>query len=169
MGHDEAANAWIFDARKAETPEAKAEVLREFDGYHVVPLAVCDGVPKYAHGDLYEGVDKTSFRGSFLQACGDVIAPGLIGKAWDDMFPEAAVAYGQELLAAAGAAAARGPAPPQPPHPLPRRGLLQRLGLISKRPKKAPVPFEDQLDIVQAAGRWYAFWGERGHFIRAWS
>lgn len=169
VGRDEAANAWIFDAQKAETPEKRAEVLREFDGYHVVPLAVCDGVPKYTHGDLYDGVDKTSFRGSFLEACGDVIDRDLIGKAWGHMFPEAAIAYGQALLAAASAAQARG-APPSPPsEPAPKRGLLERLGLTSKRPKDEPVPFEDQLDIVQAAGRWYVFWGERGHFIRAWS
>jgi hypothetical protein len=26
----------------------------------------------------------------------------------------------------------------------------------------------EQLDIVRAAGRWFIFWGERGHPIRAW-
>jgi hypothetical protein len=30
------------------------------------------------------------------------------------------------------------------------------------------APIADQLEIVRAAGRWYVFWGERGHAIRAW-
>jgi hypothetical protein len=46
-----------------------------------------------------------------------------------------------------------------------RRTLLSRLGLAKE---SEPVPIADQLDIVRAAGRWFIFWGERGHPIRAW-
>jgi hypothetical protein len=43
---------------------------------------------------------------------------------------------------------------------------LARLGLAKKEPEH--IPIAEQLDIVRAAGRWYIFWGERGHPIRAW-
>src|SRR5436189_35835 len=65
--------------------------------------------------------------------------------------------------AAAEAAAAAGRRPEQPS----RRGLLARLGLGGK-PREREA-FEDQLDIVRSAGRWFVFWGARGHAIRAWS
>ena len=50
VGHDSAANPWILEARKAKKPEDEAAVLKEFEGYHVVRLVECDGVPKYSHG-----------------------------------------------------------------------------------------------------------------------
>src|SRR5689334_6629869 len=69
VGRDDRANQWILEARAAKTPEEAAVVLKEFDGYYVVRLVECDGIPKYSHGGLYEGVDETSFRGSFLKDC----------------------------------------------------------------------------------------------------
>jgi hypothetical protein len=163
VGYDGAADAWIIEARKASTPEEVAAVLKDFHGYHALRLVTCDGVPEYSHGGLYDGVDETSFRGAFLSECGDILEKGLIEKAWDHKFPETAIGYGQALLAAAQAAAAVGPAPKAPPT---QRGLLSRLGLAKKASE--PIPFEEQLKIVQAAGRWFVFWGERGHPIRAW-
>jgi hypothetical protein len=74
--------------------------------------------------------------------------------------PEAAVAFGQVLLAAADVAETAGVVPG------PRRTVLARLGVARTA---APVELADQLDIARAAGRWYIFWGERGHAIRAWS
>ncbi len=99
-------------------------------------LAKCDGVPAYSNAGLYAAVDETSFRGEFLKSCADVIDERLLNAAWEHKFPEAAVAYGRALLAAADAAERRAPA--------------------------------DQLKIVRAAGRWFVFWGERGHAIRAY-
>jgi len=161
VGQDSAANQWILKAQEATTPDEMAAVLKEFEGYHVVRLVECDGVPKYSHGGLYDGIDETSFRGSFLQSCRDVLGKDLINGAWDHKLPEQAVAYGKALLAAADAAEAglakTGPAPKQ------RRGLVSRLGLT-----KGPIAVAEQLDIVRAAGRWFIFWGERGHPIRAW-
>jgi hypothetical protein len=69
------------------------------------------------------------------------------------------MAYGQALLAAAEAVDAAGKAPMR------RRTLLSRLGLAKE---SEPVAIADQLDMVRAAGRWFIFWGERGHPIRAW-
>jgi hypothetical protein len=134
-------------------------VLKEFEGYYVVRLVECDGVPKYSHGGLYEGADDTSFRGAFLNGCHDVLNKDLLNEAWNHKFPVEAVAYGKALLAAAEAAEAAGRAPMR------RRTLLSRLGLAKE---SEPVAMADQLDIVRAAGRWFIFWGERGHPIRAW-
>jgi len=158
VGHDSAANEWILEARKPTSPEERAAVLKEFEGYYVVRLVKCDGVPKYSNGGAYDGVDETSFRGSFLNDCEDVLGKELLENAWGHKFPEEAVDYGKELLAAADAAE-RGN------RPVKRDSLLSRLGL---RKKREPVLLADQLDIVRAAGRWYVFWGERGHAIRAW-
>lgn len=159
VGRNSAANQWILDARKANTPEEVAAVLKEFDGYYVVRLVKCDGVPMYSHGGLYEGADETSFRGAFLNDCQDVLSKALLKEAWNHKFPEQAVAYGKELFAAADAAEAPGRAP------IRRRTLLSRLRLAKE---SEPVPIADQLDIVRMAGRWFTFWGERGHAIRAW-
>ena len=158
VGYDAAANAWIIEAREAGTPEEVAAVLKDFHGYYAIALVTSDGLPKFSAGGLYDGVDGTSFRGAFLRDCGQVLRKDLINAAWDHKFPEAAVAYGQALLAAADAA--EGSVPPAP-----KRGLLVRLGLAKAQ---EPIPLEEQLDIVRTAGRWFLFWGERGHAIRAW-
>jgi hypothetical protein len=159
VGHDNAANQWILKARKAKTPEDVAAVLKEFEGYYVVRLVECDGVPKYSSGGLYEGADETSFRGAFLKDCRDVLNRHLLSDVWNHKFPEDAVAYGNALLGAADAAEAAGRVPMR------RRTLLSRLGLAKE---SQPIAIADQLEIVRAAGRWFIFWGERGHPIRAW-
>ena len=159
VGLDSAANQWILEARKAKTPEETAAVLKKFDGYYVVRLVECDGVPKYSHGGLYEGADETSFRGSFLNDCQDVLSKDLLGEAWNHKFPEQAVAYGKALLASADAVESGGRVPTR------RRTLLSRLGLTKER---EPLAILEQLDIVRSAGRWFIFWGERGHPVRAW-
>jgi hypothetical protein len=93
VGVDLATNAWLLETRKPQGPAEADALLKEFSGYHVASLVECDGVPRYSHGGLYEGVDATSFRGSFLEACSDVLAKSAIGLAWDSKLPEAAAAY----------------------------------------------------------------------------
>ena len=119
-------------------------MLKEFEGYYVVRLVKCDGVPTYSHGGLYEGADETSFRGAFLNDCRDVLSKALLKEAWNHKLPEEAVAYGKRLLAAADTAEASGRVP------MLRRTLLSRLGLSKER---EPVAIADQLDIVRSAGR----------------
>jgi hypothetical protein len=159
VGFDSAADAWIIEARKAKTPEDVAAVLKEFHGYHVVRLVQCDGVPNYSSGGLYDGVDETSFRGAFLNDCRDVLSNDLLNEAWNSKLPEAAIRYGEALLAAADAAETAGVAGK------PRRTILSLVGLAKAA---EPVPVAEQFDIVRAAGRWFIFWGQRGHAIRAW-
>jgi hypothetical protein len=159
VGYDSAANQWILEAQKPKTPEDAAAVLKEFEGYYVVRLLECDGVPKHSHGGLYEGADETSFRGAVLNDCEDVLNPNLLEEAWEHKFPEEAVAYGHTLLVAAEAAESADRTPKR------RRTLLSRLGWTKERES---MPIAEQLEIVRAAGRWFIFWGERGHAIRAW-
>jgi hypothetical protein len=157
VGVDPSANEWIVEARQARTPDDIAQALKAFDGYYVLRLVMCDGVPRYSNGGLYDGVDETSFRGAFLSDCGNVIEDQLLAAAWQHKFPEAAIAYGHALLAAADAAETS---------PLkPRSGFLSRLGF--GKPSET-TPLDEQLDIVRAAGRWFIFWGERGHPVRAY-
>lgn len=157
VGSDAAADAWIIAARKAETPEDVSATLKEFSGYYVVRLVTCDGVPAYSHGGLYDGVDETSFRGEFLKSCTKVIDTTMLDTAWGHKLPEAAIAYGRALLAAADAAEGS---------PLETRRKFREL--FSARKSAEPLPLAEQLDIVRAAGRWFVFWGERGHPIRAY-
>ncbi|TCR83472.1 hypothetical protein [Rhizobium sp. BK376] len=157
VGSDPAADAWILEARQASTAEEIAQTLKEFDGYHVLRLLKCDGVPIYSNGGMYDGVDETSFRGAFLETCRSVIDHELLQAAWEHKLPETAIDYGKALLTAADAAEKT---------PLQvRGGFLSRIGL---RKSAAPLPLSEQLDIVRAAGRWFVFWGERGHPIRAY-
>jgi len=163
VGSDSAADAWILEAQKAKTQEDAASVLKKFAGYYVLRLVKCDGVPKYSSGGLYDGADETSFRGALLNDCRDVLGKKLLNEAWNHKFPEAAIIYGKALLAAADAAEAEGRVPTLKP----RHTLFSRLGL-AKAKAVEPVAIAEQLDIVRAAGRWFIFWGERGHAIRAW-
>src|SRR5215813_5932212 len=155
VGQDSAADQGIIEAKKAKTPQEVEAALKEFEGYYVVRLVECDGVPKYSHGGLYQGADETSFRGAFLNDCGDVLNKNLLEEAWNHKFPEEAVSYGGALLVAAEAAeAGHGTSK--------RRTLFSRLGL-TKQPDS--IALAEQLDIVRAAGRWFIFWGKRGHPI----
>jgi len=66
VGYDSAANEWILQARNAKTPNEAAAVLKEFEGYYVVRLVECDGVPKYSNAGLYEEPTRRVFVVLFL-------------------------------------------------------------------------------------------------------
>jgi hypothetical protein len=166
VGYDAAADAWILEVRKAKTEDERAAVLKDFHGYYALGLVTSDGLPKYTHANLYDGVDETSFRGSFLSMCTDVLSADLIEDAWNHKMPDAAVAYGRALLAAADAAK---PPPPPPAPSAEKKGFLARLFSAKLVHRPPAEPFDEQVKIVRAAGRWYVFWGERGHPIQAWS
>lgn len=166
VGRSAEADAWIIAARGVATSDAVADVLKEFDGYRVLKLAKSDGVPPYSHGGLYDGADETSFRGAFLQMSGDVLSSELIDEAWKSKFPDEAVAYGQALLDSAAAAAARPYPKSQPETARAKTGFLARL--FKPKTEAKALTLDEQIDVVQAAGKWFLFWGERGHAIRAW-
>jgi hypothetical protein len=156
VGFDDAADAWIVRTSNASTPDEVARVLTEFHGYYVLRLVESDGIPKFSNAGLYEGVDKTSFRGAFLSDCKNVLTTELIDEAWSHKFPEDALSYGHALLAAAESASKR---------PEPKQSLFSKLGITKAADS---IPMEEQLEIVRAAGKWFIYWAERGHAIRAW-
>ena len=104
-----------------------------------------------------------SVNDATINMCTEVLSNELIEEAWEHKFPEHAVEYGEILLARADAAETAGDGP-QPSGPKP--GLLARLGFKKRAPDA--VPLEEQIEIVRAAGKWFVFWGNRGHAIRAW-
>jgi hypothetical protein len=121
------------------------EWLAEHKGYYVIRLADCEGIPNYSNGGMYEGADETSFRGSFLQVCTSFLDENTLNTAWTDfMSPSAAVAYGKKLLALAQG---------------------DPLGSVDESSEE---PVEEQRSILEAAGRWYIYWGERGNPIGAY-
>jgi hypothetical protein len=160
VGFDAAADAWIIKVRNATTPEQVAAVLEECHGDYALGLVQCDGIPHYSNVGA-GAVDETSFCGSWLRNCTDVLETGLLETAWNHMWPAEAVAYGEALLAAADRSEGR-------KSPLALRALQRMLNKIGLDKASSDTPLVEQLDIVRAAGRWYIFWGERGHYIEAW-
>lgn len=161
VGEDPAANAWILAQPGRDRSKTDAQIIEEMRGYCALALlrGRCDGITNFTHAGLYDGVDETSFRGSFLELCEDILGRELLSTAWTDwMRPEEAVEYGQRLLEAAERAARSGAPPPAKPARRWWRGKSQR---------QEPT-FEEKLAILRDAGRWYVFWGSRGHPIQAW-
>jgi hypothetical protein len=163
VGEDPAADAWLLAQPGRDPAKSDADILEEMRGYRVLALmrGKCDGIANFTHAGMYEGVDETSFRGKFLEACEDLVGKELVTKAWTNcMRPEEAADYGKQLLDAAERAAAAGPPPAKPP-------AKSWWGGKPKAEARGPS-FEEQLEILRAAGRWYVFWGSRGHPIQAW-
>jgi hypothetical protein len=121
-----------------------------------------DGAARHTHSGMYPGVPATSFRGSFLTYCEGLIGRDLLEKAWTHvMAPEAAVTYGKQLLAIADAAerGERSQAFPQTKNVW--RGSGMPVEVVA-------ITVEEQVEILRSGGRWYMYWGERGHPIHAW-
>lgn len=155
VGTDAAANAWMINVQqKNGSQKSDTEIINQYRGYHVLSLLTdCDGAPQYSHGGLYDGVDETSFRGAFLNDCSSLIDKPTLERAWTDvMAPEDAISYGNLLLAAAEK---------EPQNP--------KTGFFAKvfGGKKQLTPVDEQRAILRSAGKWYIFWGKRGHHIEA--
>lgn len=155
VGYDQIADDWIVKEQKSVGPEEISQTLLKYHGYYVPHLVNCDGITEYSYSGVFHSVDASSFRGSLLGACEDVVSPDLIGEAWKSKFPEEAVCYGQALLAAAT-------------NSVRTRGRSVFAIFFKKKSTPSSMSFEEQREIVLAAGRWFIFWGERGHPIYAW-
>ncbi len=176
VGYDEEANAWYREHFKKPEGLTDAEFFEEAKGYYALGTLVgkCDGVPQYSHGSITDELDETSFRGKFLEFYEGLLDDDLLYRAWTSVMPpEEAVEYGQVLLASAENPWVESPPPPPPPPP-PEPGFFGRL--LGRKPPEPeppePLPTDEDIEemrnILRAAGRWYIFWGERGHPINAW-
>ncbi len=173
VGEDPAADAWMLERKPDDSPLSDEEFLREMKGYYVVSLLLgkCDGVPRYSHGDINPELEATSFRGKFISDCEGLLDDDLRTRCFTQtMRPEEAIDYGKALLASADNPWVE-PPPYQPPPP-PRTLLDWLLGRWPEPPEPEPPAtaeeIEEEREMLRAAGRWYIFWGERGHPIWAW-
>jgi hypothetical protein len=159
VGHDKEADDWMLKHKPKDEALSDEEFLEKNKDYYVIELLVgrCDGIPVYSNGGLYAGVDNTCFRGQFLNDCMSFLGEGMLAKAWTNcMTPQQVAAYGKELLKISTTTETIAPI---------RKGIFKNLFGIHNRPK---VSIEEQRDILSAAGRWYVFWGSRGHPIAAY-
>jgi hypothetical protein len=155
VGDDRAADLWMLQNKPTDIEKPDGEYLTEHKGYYILELlrGKCDGISEYSHAGLYEGVDGTSFRGAFLNECLSLLDKETLERAWAFcMSPEDAAEYGRILLEHASR-----------PEVLTSRGMF---GRFFKKRRKTPI--EEQRAILNAAGRWYVFWGELGHPISAY-
>jgi hypothetical protein len=166
VGTDDEANRWVIETARANgKQETDSEIIENMRGYHVSSLMEgrCDGVAKYSNGHLSGYVDATSFRGQLLEQCGDVLDEDTITDAWQQVFrPEEAVAYGEKLLASLKT---ERPLQAPPTEPKKKAGFMSKL--FPPRAPRPKAPIEEQRDIVEAAGKWFIYWGRKGHPVWA--
>ena len=160
VGHDRKADEWMLARKPQEITQTDQEYLAGHKGYYVLELLVGnnDGIPSYSNGGLYDGVDQTCFRGAFLEHCPLLLDQSTLETAWTNcMAPQQAVTYGKKLLECSS----------NSPRVIvkKKRGLL---GRIFGRPEVSDTSLDEQRDILHTAGRWYIFWGERGHPVSAY-
>jgi len=111
-----------------------------------------DGVPSYSNAP-FGYVAATSFRGEFLESCTAFLDQTTIDLAWRNVIPPSeAVVYGRLLLAALD----------RPAADLPPPGASQPGTLV---PTELSV--QEQRQVIDEAGRWYVFWGQRGNPVWA--
>lgn len=156
VGTDAIADDWI--AAQMACRMSREDAITEYHGHYALKLIESDGLPKFSNAPLFDEIDETSYRGSFLEQCTLVLTQDMIKEAWNHRMPEEAVRYGQALLDAA--ADVRNGKILEPP----KRSMFR--ALLGSMPDS--LPLHEQLNIVDSAGRWFVFWGSRGHPIRAY-
>lgn len=153
VGADAAANDWLktkFDAGQVKNFSNFAEAFDYFQGYYVLDLVPdCDGFPIYSHHGAYGGVDRTSFRGSFLDSCGSILNENQIAQAWNPMLSRHLNSYGQDLRQTVDSFAAKNGA---------QHVLGQKYFEWDDE-----TSLEAQVHIVDQLARWCLFWSECGH------
>jgi hypothetical protein len=150
VGRDRAADDWLRARLEAGglDPEAQAERMAQMQGYHVLDLVPpCDGIPVYR---AQNGPDETSFPGAYLKMA-EAVLGDLLVEAHLPMQPEDALRTGADMMARAAEFAAE-------------YDVQEALGTRD-------YPFGNDGDpatwvhIADQAGRWYRFWGARGHGV----
>ncbi|WP_172298747.1 hypothetical protein [Pseudoruegeria sp. HB172150] len=152
VGRDAAADEWVREAfaeGRLSGIQSVEDALAQLSGYRVLEIMPeSDGFPVYSNGDAYEGVDRASFRGSFLTECENFLPEVLLNSAWKPMLAEELSAWGDAVAEEARKFAET-------------EGVVQVLG---KR------DIEEDLEtparsahIADSAARWALFWSARAH------
>ncbi|MEM7429539.1 MAG: hypothetical protein AAF441_25995 [Pseudomonadota bacterium] len=152
VGKDPEADAWLRKEFEDGVYQAAnfEDLFAEMKGYHALQaLPDCDGFPLYSHAYMYDGVDRTSFRGKFLEACEAVIGKENLEQAWEHMLASEFAQWGTALQSRVESYAAE-------------HGLEHALGKHDHEITGDDTR-EDQVNIVADAARWALFWSQRGH------
>jgi hypothetical protein len=174
IGFDAAADAWflarlrenkpkpgalrrlsaMFRRSEAKPTEEELRMLAKAHGYYLLELAPpCDGLPIYSNGGIGEHVERTSFRGAFLNDCQELLGEDLFTSAWEGKLPEDLVTYGEAVLERANAWA--------------RAHDCEEV-----RDQRMPPDDEEspaaKAHVAFAAGRWCVYWGQCGHWLDVW-
>ncbi|MEP6672208.1 MAG: hypothetical protein ABJF10_23800 [Chthoniobacter sp.] len=154
VGADAAATEWARQqaVHRVDKSLTEEQFVRGMNGFRALALVPpCDGLPRYTNGSPGGYVEAYAFRGQFLKDCTAIIGPELLNAAWNSKAPADTVAYGRALLQRASAFA-----------------TAQHIDLATVHLAEDPETDEFHLDVVQSAGRWCVFWGERGHWLEAY-
>jgi hypothetical protein len=149
VGFDAAADDWLREQLREQGREAEfAAAAADMRGYYVLDLVPdSPGLPVYTSGG-YDGVDRYTFRGKFLDDAQRIIGKQLYERAWDLMTATELAAYGQALLDAGRQFA--------------REHKLEAL----EQQREAPAEIGSDasgVHIVFSAAQWCLWWSARGH------
>lgn len=157
VGFDKTADAWALANKRVDDPRSDVEYMNAMKGYHVVALlqGQCDGVPD-ALTPLQNCSEATVFNGALLANCTRILDKTTLELARRRVIaPEEAVAFGQRLLQTGTQ---------NTPLVTPiRPNIFGRLF----RKTRIELSLPEQRQIAATAGKWYIFWGVRGHPIWA--
>lgn len=153
VGVDQLANEWlaVTFAKNELATEARTieEAIAEMKGYFSLEaMEDCDGFPVYTHAYMGEGIDRTSFRGKFLEFC-TLADPTLYEQAFFAMLPEELSAWASKLRQEADQLADK-------------HGVHHVLGDKKFQSDDESSP-EAQVHILDQCARWAKFWSDRGH------
>ena len=150
MGFDPQADEWLLaQVRENGDEERYAQVAEQMRGYYVLDLLPeCPGLPIYA-SEGYDGVDRYTFRGKFLDLSRDIIGKKLYNRAWDRMSARELHKYGEALRDAGRKVA--------------RKHKLEYLETRREPPDAKMKSREFAVHIVFSAAAWCLWWSDRGH------
>jgi len=156
VGSDPQATEWLLaKVRENGDEERYAEILEQMRGYYVLDLLPeCPGLPIYT-SEGYEGVDRYTFRGKFLDFSTDIIGKKLYNRAWERMSARELHDYGEALLDAGRKFA--------------RKHKLQYLENQRQPPDDDPKSRESKAHIVFSAAAWCLWWSDRGHGLEPYA
>ena len=154
VGFDAAATQWAVERypNRKDKNLTEEQFVSGMSGFRVLDLVPpCDGLPRYSNGSPGGYVEAYSFRGQFLSDCTEIIGDALLESAFVSKLPPDTISYGRELLRRA-------------------TDFADRWGfnLEAVHTVEDPDNPEFRVDVVQSAGRWCIFWGERNHWLEAY-
>jgi len=153
VGLDAAADEWL---RSTLDDGADFERAREsMKGYYVLDLLPeCDGFPRFTHHGMYEGVDRYSFRGSFLNDVKEIVGEDLHSRAFVTMNAEQLAEYADALAAKA--------------MPWAKEHSVAHLAKEGSHGDDEEGSPEWKADILFSAIRWCRYWSKLGFGLEPW-